>query len=165
MGHHNDIALIRLNSPADFDEKIMPICLPKSKGGGRSRYYTTVGWGRMDDEFPNELQEVDIMHRSEQNCSQWWGEDESFDSSIQLCAGLNEGSCVGDSGGPLMLRKRGQYVLAGITAYGYDPCGMPDHPAVYTRVPAFLTWIRLMMLEDRRKLCTEKAPDFGGQDY
>ncbi|XP_074598959.1 chymotrypsinogen A-like [Brevipalpus obovatus] len=163
IGHHNDIGLIRLSVAVNFDGQIMPICLAKSSKSGKSRYYTTVGWGRTDDEFPDELQEVDVMHRSEISCSEWWNGDEKFDPTIQMCAGITQGSCVGDSGSPLMLRKRGQYILAGITAYGYDPCGMPDHPAVYTRVTPFVTWIRSMMLNEKNKLCGEKMADSGGE--
>lgn len=155
--HHNDIGLVKLDSPIILDDTMFVICLPQSEESVHSRFYTTVGWGRTDQDYPTRLQEVDIMHRSEDHCAEWWGGEELFDSTIQICAGTSEGSCAGDLGSPLMARKLGRYVLAGLTSYGYDPCGTFLYPGVYTRLTAFLSWIKSILREDSRQLCYEGA--------
>lgn len=150
--HHHDIALARLDKPVTFADNLMPICIPKPATSPTSEYYTTVGWGRTEDDFPSVLQEVEVESRSDEHCAFWWRE-ESFNSTLQLCAGKEEGSCVRDFGSPLMFRFRGRYVLAGITAYGYDPCGTPLYPGVYTRVTYYKSWIESKLNEEAKNLC------------
>lgn len=64
-----------------------------------------------------------------------------------LCAGnLRElrrvDSCQGDSGGPLMCERPGaSWVVYGVTSWGYG-CGVKDSPGVYTKVSAFVPWIK-----------------------
>ena len=54
------------------------------------------------------------------------------------------GVCVGDFGGPLMMfTSSQQWTLVGIISYGYG-CFNSGKPSVYTRVTAFLDWIRSM---------------------
>ena len=60
-----------------------------------------------------------------------------------ICAGFADGgkdACLGDSGGPLMVKEDGRYHQAGIISFGID-CG--ESYGVYTRVPAFLDWLSL----------------------
>ncbi|MEQ8966660.1 MAG: serine protease, partial [Azospirillaceae bacterium] len=62
-----------------------------------------------------------------------------------LCAGSGHrgvGSCQGDSGGPLVAEggPRG-WVQVGIVSWG-PGCAQPDTYDVYTRVAAFIPWIR-----------------------
>lgn len=63
----------------------------------------------------------------------------------QICAGEIDGkdTCVGDSGGPLMLehKVKSHYLifLVGIVSYGPRICG--SSPAVYTYVPNYIEWI------------------------
>lgn len=68
------------------------------------------------------------------------------------------GACHGDSGGPAFIRKRGRMVLAGITNRGYpnhapDDCG---HQVVYTKVPAYRSWIQ----KNERKLEATKSKPY-----
>lgn len=150
--HHDDIALVKLDKPVTFDPPLMPICMPGELRRPNGNYYTTVGWGRMEDDFPSKLQEVDIEHRSDEHCSFWW-KDEQFNYTIQICAGGDQGPCVKDYGSPLMYRFRGKYILAGITAYGYDPCGTFLYPAVYTRISYYVNWIENNLREQAKELC------------
>lgn len=48
----------------------------------------------------------------------------------------------GDSGGPLQcrLRKRGPWVLAGITSFG-SGCALKGFPDVYTKISHYIKWI------------------------
>lgn len=68
----------------------------------------------------------------------------SFDSTKQICAGLDDyskDSCQGDSGGPLMYEVNGQWVVSGVVSYG-DECAKLYRPGVYARVSYYLPWIR-----------------------
>jgi len=48
-------------------------------------------------------------------------------------------ACQGDSGGPLMAvsPKNGRYFLVGIVSGGYNECGAPNSPTLYTIVTNF----------------------------
>ena len=52
-------------------------------------------------------------------------------------------ACVGDSGGPLIVRgpsSPAQDVLVGIVSYGIG-CGLANYPGVYTRISTHADWI------------------------
>ena len=65
----------------------------------------------------------------------------------QLCAGGEggKGSCGGDSGGGLFIRKPDKvqtpWYLLGIVSYGKPACGL-EIPEVYTRVSKYVDWIK-----------------------
>ncbi|MBX9926258.1 MAG: trypsin-like serine protease, partial [Hyphomicrobiaceae bacterium] len=63
----------------------------------------------------------------------------------QICAGLEQGgkdSCQGDSGGPLVVAgPDGCPAQIGVVSWG-DSCAAAKAYGVYTRVPAFATWIQ-----------------------
>lgn len=56
-----------------------------------------------------------------------------------------EDSCGGDSGGPMQKVENSaygpRYFLIGIVSFGHTECGLESHPAIYTRVTAYLEWI------------------------
>ncbi|XP_015418860.1 PREDICTED: neurotrypsin [Myotis davidii] len=64
-----------------------------------------------------------------------------------LCAGSLHGhsrvdSCQGDSGGPLVCERPGAgWAVYGVTSWGYG-CGAKGSPGVYTKVSAFVPWIK-----------------------
>lgn len=63
----------------------------------------------------------------------------------QICAGgeAAKDTCAGDSGGPLMYfdRKHSRWFAYGIVSYGFNECGLANHPAVYTNVEPYMEWI------------------------
>ncbi|XP_066304145.1 trypsin-like isoform X2 [Branchiostoma lanceolatum] len=150
----NDIALLRLAEPARLNQRVSPACLPEEDvnvGSGSTCVVT--GWG--DTEEPETQYDVyqlmsDVLLEAEVPIVSYWscrhrlpGYD--VDRTSQVCAGYTEGgvdTCQGDSGGPLMCESRdGHWFLYGITSYG-EGCAQPRTPAVYTRVPAMVAWIR-----------------------
>ena len=72
-------------------------------------------------------------------------------TELQICAGFRPGGvdgCQGDSGGPLMCLVESDrshptesWFLGGVVSYGYG-CAKPGVPAVYTNVPAYISWIQ-----------------------
>ena len=53
-------------------------------------------------------------------------------------------SCGADSGGPMVVREFSgdPWYQAGIVSFGPTPCGKLGVPGVYTKVSAFLPWIK-----------------------
>uniref|UniRef100_A0A8C2PF49 Peptidase S1 domain-containing protein n=1 Tax=Capra hircus TaxID=9925 RepID=A0A8C2PF49_CAPHI len=60
-------------------------------------------------------------------------------TSNMMCAGLDQGQdpCQSDSGGPLVCDE----TLQGILSWGVYPCGSAQHPAVYTQICKYRSWI------------------------
>merc|ERR1712080_554392 len=65
-----------------------------------------------------------------------------------ICAGGEEDkdSCGGDSGGPLMIKRRGKkrrirWTQIGLVSWGLGKCGSRGYPGVYTNVQHYLKWI------------------------
>ena len=139
-----DLALLRLDSPIDFQPNIIPICLPTEIDDDFSGLTGTVtGWGRLHPDIemkPDLLRQVELPILTNENCAsltQWRITNNS------LCAGYRNGGkdfCSGDSGGPLTVKDANdRYVLAGVVSGG--PCGQPAGPGIYMRISRFLDWI------------------------
>ena len=67
----------------------------------------------------------------------------SIFSTLTMISGQD--SCTGDSGGPLVYKKfpDDPWYQTGIVSFGFgDKCGSTEYPGVYTKVDAYLPWIR-----------------------
>ncbi|KAM9699733.1 neurotrypsin [Dama dama] len=150
--HSNDydIALVRLQGPeeqcARLSSHVLPACLPRWKErpqkGAPSCYIT--GWGDTGPAYSRTLQQAAIPLLAKRFCEHRY---KGRFTRRMLCAGnLHEhkrvDSCQGDSGGPLVCqRPGGSWVVYGVTSWGYG-CGAKDSPGVYTKVSAFVPWIK-----------------------
>ena len=89
----------------------------------------------------NNLREVQVPIVSNETCNDSYG---GVISSNMLCAGYPEGgkdSCLGDSGGPLMVPSAdNSWLLTAVVSFGVG-CAQPDSYGVYTRVEPYLEWI------------------------
>ena len=132
----NDIALLKLASPLEFNDYVSAIPIPAS-GETFQGYGTVTGWGRLslNGRNPDKLQKVDVPLVSDEECRQAY-HDTSDTSVIQdsmLCAGGGDkGPYMGDSGGPLVCDGK----LCGIVSWGEW-----GYPGVYTEVAYFVDWI------------------------
>jgi len=140
----NDIALIHLS------EAVQHAIIPNYKSSflAPGEAVVVVGWGarRMQNgeprDFPNRLNQavVPVVARSVCNAKN------AYNGKItdkQLCAGFSDGgrdSCIGDSGGPLLLKKNGSYRQIAIVSYGQG-CGQAHKYGVYTFLPSYADWI------------------------
>uniref|UniRef100_A0A4Y0BP00 CLIP domain-containing serine protease n=1 Tax=Anopheles funestus TaxID=62324 RepID=A0A4Y0BP00_ANOFN len=142
----HDIALIRFTRPVQYSETIRPICLPLSES---LRYHNHVGkksyvagWGKTETDMASEKKMVvDLNIMRLQKC-------ESFHrvslNATHMCAGgmLEHGTCVGDSGGPLMRQHESSWYLIGVNSFGPSNCGTAGVPSVYTKVAKYVDWIQ-----------------------
>ncbi|XP_016955519.1 brachyurin [Drosophila biarmipes] len=141
----NDISLIKLPVPIEFNKYIQPANLPvKSNSyatyGGESAIAS--GWGKISDSATGatdilQYAEVPIMNNS--GCSPWYfGLVASTNICIKTTGGIS--TCNGDSGGPLVLND-GSNTLIGATSFGIALGCEVGWPGVFTRITSYLDWI------------------------
>ncbi|XP_065597911.1 enteropeptidase isoform X6 [Cyrtonyx montezumae] len=141
----SDIALMHLQYKVQYTDYIQPICLPEKNEQFLPGINCSIaGWGAIRYEGPtsNILQEAEVPLISNEKCQERLPEYSITKNMI--CAGYDMGgvdSCQGDSGGPLMFEDGSQWVLVGVTSFGYE-CALPQRPGVYVRVPVFADWIQ-----------------------
>ena len=139
----NDIALIRLAQPVQFNDYVTAICLP-GPDPQESERVTVAGWGVLSEngDSARSLRQVTINVMNNQ-AERAYGNE--FDVRRQIGAGIanigGKDSCQGDSGGPLMYKANNQWYLAGVVSFG-DGCGAANYPGIYTRTSAYLNWIQ-----------------------
>ncbi|CAH0716954.1 unnamed protein product, partial [Brenthis ino] len=145
----NDLALLELDSPVQFDAHIVPICMPPDEADFTGRVATVTGWGRLSYEgkVPSVLQEVQVPVIENSVCQEMFhtaGHAKKILNSF-VCAGYANGqkdSCEGDSGGPLVLqRDDGKWQLVGTVSHGIR-CAAPYLPGVYMRATYYKPWLK-----------------------
>ncbi|XP_031619837.1 CLIP domain-containing serine protease 2-like [Contarinia nasturtii] len=146
----DDISVLILESQAILNGWVNAICLPTGREqiGGGGGVGEVAGWGisniktRSSEHILNyvKLPLLDMDYCRDQTKLPVSGK-------TQLCAGstnLNQDSCNGDSGGPLMqiansINGGPRYYITGIVSYGPIACGIA--PAVYTKVSSYMDFI------------------------
>ncbi|CAF0979323.1 unnamed protein product [Rotaria sp. Silwood1] len=150
----NDIALIKVSPPFNMtDLSISKICLPISTTNDYppiNSILVAIGWGDLKENgtISEMLQQVTVQRIAYNNfaCFPLISNAEMQFCASDLSAGKD--TCNGDSGGPLMMfTSSQQWVVVGITSYGYG-CARPNFSGVYTRVVYYLDWIRSMNVTD-----------------
>lgn len=145
----NDIALLKLMTPVEFDTidyKITPACIPdgtedySGKTGWLTGYGTMFSFGGESDT----LRQADVPVLSEAQCNARFPKEQGYyiNDTKHVC-GVDEDrvkdTCQGDSGGPLnVMGEDGRWHLVGLTSWGPHPCGSGT---AYTRLSGFKDWI------------------------
>uniref|UniRef100_A0A1A9WYU3 Lectizyme n=1 Tax=Glossina brevipalpis TaxID=37001 RepID=A0A1A9WYU3_9MUSC len=145
-----DLALLKLAKPTGFSEHILPICLPQHHIRLVGRKAIVAGWGKTEASLgqagTNMLQVASVPIITSLECLHW---HEIKNIEVELygemfCAGHSDGhqdACLGDSGGPLIIKERGRYTLVGITSAGFG-CGVDHQPGIYHNVQKTSKWIQ-----------------------
>ncbi len=139
----NDVALLRLSSPATLGE---PIALARP---GDEVWYPpgspaiVAGWGNTSYQgsISYTLLEVEVPIVSDAECALSYGAE--FDAGTMLCAGYDQGgkdACQGDSGGPLFVESGGGYLHVGVVSFG-EGCAWAGYPGVYSETASAYSWI------------------------
>ncbi|KAG8504985.1 Chymotrypsinogen 2 [Galemys pyrenaicus] len=142
---YNDIALLKLATPAHFNKNVSPVLLPSPYDNFLPYIWCTIiGWGKSDfksDGFPAKLQSAAIRLMSMATCRKYIP---YVNPRTVICVGSDGArSHRGDSGGSLVCQKDGAWTLAGVLCYSSKTC-RACRPFVATRVTAFLPWIHAM---------------------
>nr|E0Y421.1 RecName: Full=Chymotrypsin-like protease VLCTLP; AltName: Full=Snake venom serine protease; Short=SVSP; AltName: Full=Vipera Lebetina with chymotrypsin-like proteolytic activity; Flags: Precursor [Macrovipera lebetina]ADN04919.1 chymotrypsin-like protease VLCTLP precursor [Macrovipera lebetina] len=147
-----DIMLIRLNSSVTYNTHIAPLSLPSSppRVGSVCRI---MGWGAItspNETFPN------VPHCANINILRYSVCRAAYRGlpaqSRTLCAGILQGgigSCMGDSGGPLICNGE----IQGIVSWGDDICAQPHKPVHYTKVFDYSDWIQSIIAGNTTATC------------
>ncbi|XP_069056228.1 plasma kallikrein-like [Pleurodeles waltl] len=142
MGY--DVALFELETPMNYTDRQLPICLP-AKADANKIYSScwVTGWGYTEESgyISNILQKAEIPRISNKECQSNYNERRISD--LMTCAGYKAGgvdSCKGDSGGPFACKSEDVWYLVGITSWG-EGCARQEQPGVYTKVSEFTDWI------------------------
>ncbi|XP_070701471.1 vitamin K-dependent protein C [Pempheris klunzingeri] len=144
----NDIALLRLETPARFSNYILPVCLPGRELAERvlhSNGTLTVvtGWGKEDMDstrYSSALNVIKVPLVDREICSRQMSHNISDNV---LCAGIlgqRMDACEGDSGGPMVTLYKGTWFLIGLVSWG-EGCGREDKLGIYTKVSNYNQWI------------------------
>lgn len=155
---HNDIALLRLATPVQFDDNIKPACLPEPQDVTNAfvnAEAVLTGWGTIGfgKEASPLLQYLLMPVRTQSICIRSYSAFRSSHPIVptQMCAGDLKGgkdACQGDSGGPLVSmdnrRPKSPWMVIGVVSFGFR-CAEPGFPGIYTRVASYLDWIEQNM--------------------
>ncbi|XP_026871083.2 chymotrypsin like elastase family member 1, tandem duplicate 6 [Electrophorus electricus] len=141
-----DIALLRLSTAATLNSYVQLGSLPPSGQvlPNNNPCYIT-GWGRTQTggQLSPQLKKAYLPLVDYATCSSssWWG---STVKPTMVCAGgASLSGCQGDSGGPLNCQVGGQYVVHGVTSFVSSlGCNTQRKPTVFTRVSAYISWIK-----------------------
>ena len=144
--YSNDIALLKIMTPAEPGVGIGVVCMPDMKYAlpfdSINKTCWITGWGRLSSggSQPNTLMEAHVPLVSKQRCQSAY--PGKIDDTM-LCAGLDEGgidSCQGDSGGPLVCEFNDTWYLEGVVSWGQG-CAAPGKYGVYAYVRNLKSWI------------------------
>jgi len=141
----NDIALIKLDKPLEFNKHVRPIKLATEDKDPQDQLLVS-GWGLTEmggNELPDSLQKANLDGVQRSLCAQIY-QVVQIDVNIgHVCAGVVEGgigACQGDSGGPLVVEGKDGNTQVGIVSFGLG-CALPYIPGVYTNVAHHFAWI------------------------
>jgi len=166
--HHNNFALLFLETNMVREKHIHPACLPQPCVNYNSQNCVANGWGK--DKFGDGgrysaiMKEVVYPVVEHFQCQEKLRQTRlggffELDNSF-ICAGGVKGvdTCKGDGGSPLTCRINGsnRWVQAGIVSWGIG-CGEEGTPAVYANVASAVCWVD----NEVKKFYNEQESRFG----
>ncbi|MFC9995924.1 S1 family peptidase [Nocardia sp. NPDC127526] len=136
--HYNDIAMVTIDPP--LPERAT-LALPEREwtdlyGPGAS--VLVQGWGQtsIGDPSNDRLRRTTVAVTDDSACAAAYGS--FFDPAQMVCAAApGQDTCNFDSGGPAIIHG----VLAGLASWG-SGCARPGFPGVYTRLAAYVPFVR-----------------------
>ncbi|XP_004695848.2 PREDICTED: chymotrypsinogen B-like, partial [Condylura cristata] len=146
----NDLALLKLASPAHFHHSVSLLPLP-SVGvyfrPGTQCKILGLGYLYPNTLFrPTRLQQATVPLMSVATCKKFWPR---INARAMFCAGANGVSFyLGDSGGSVVCRKKGKWTLVGILSF-FDKNKHTRWAFVATRVPTYVPWIQEIMAHNK----------------
>uniref|UniRef100_F6SNU6 Transmembrane protease serine 2 n=1 Tax=Monodelphis domestica TaxID=13616 RepID=F6SNU6_MONDO len=146
---NNDVALIKLQTPLTFNEKIRPVCLPNPGMMFEPTQSCWIsGWGATHEKGRTSdiLNAVMVPIIEPWKCNSRYVYNNMITPAM-ICAGYLRGkidSCQGDSGGPLVTEKNSVWWLVGDTSWG-SGCAKANRPGVYGNLTVFTDWIYQQM--------------------
>lgn len=136
-----DIAIVKVSQNFVLNSNVQKVSININTAYPTGALIAT-GWGltRVGDNnsVPEFLQEVVVSSVAYNTC---WNNYGGLPANVMCAAASGKDTCQGDSGGPLGRVVNGQFVLYGITSFGYG-CAVRNKPGVYTEVSKHYDWIK-----------------------
>ncbi|KAJ3643195.1 hypothetical protein Zmor_025920 [Zophobas morio] len=143
MSLEHDIGLIKLHMPISFNDYIQPIQLARLGQTTEGALAIASGWGQISDAqtgIVNSLNYVNVAIISNAECQITYG-NQIKSTMICTVGNYNEGICLGDTGGPLVITRDGEYIQVGVSGF-YSEQGCEQlHPSGYARIDVYTDWI------------------------
>lgn len=144
----NNIGLIELKNPINFNKFIYPACL-NTFDNLTSFEAATVSWDVGEySEVPEGVEKVNLTLVSSQECNKAYKEGElrlrnGIEEDKTICASIRDaesGVCQVDLDGPLLTKdeQSGMYYATGVALFSRN-C---DNVYVYTKVMPYIPWIQ-----------------------
>ncbi|XP_006870918.1 PREDICTED: transmembrane protease serine 2 [Chrysochloris asiatica] len=160
---NNDVALMKLQTPLTFNDRIRPVCLPNPDLMLKPTQTCWIsGWGATYEKGKTSevlnVAQVQLIKPGICSSKYIYG---NFITPAMICAGYLQGSidsCQGDSGGPLVTLKNSVWWLVGDTSWG-SGCAKENKPGVYGNMTVFTDWIYQQM----RGYVQGSSQAFGGE--
>merc|ERR1712142_197477 len=146
----HDFALLILEKPAKYTDRVRTICLPHPNAEYGNKWATAAGWGRTDLPSVSEKQSPKLKVVDLKVNPARYDRKYMFGTFLKKEKGKYEDPCAGDSGGPLMYlnSKTKRYELIGtVNGQGFN-CktggimefeGRTD--GIWNKVSAHVVWI------------------------
>nr|XP_020041048.1 serine protease 55 [Castor canadensis] len=156
----NDIALLLVASPIQFNGLTRPICFPPQTSPSTWHECWVAGWGQTNSADKNsgktDLMKVPMAITDWNKCAKVF----SKLTKNMLCAGFENKSydaCQGDSGGPLVCTTEpgNRWYQVGIISWGRS-CGQKNTPGIYTLLSNYKVWIQNVTQMEMRPLTFEE---------
>ncbi|XDV22398.1 hypothetical protein PO909_027299 [Leuciscus waleckii] len=136
----NDIMLLRLEKKVYKNKNVKWISIPKTEEDiAADSVCSVAGWGRLSTNGTASpvLMETNVKIMDNKKCQN--SRRSMYSAAQMMCVYGKGGTCRGDSGGPLVCGD----TAVGITSFGNKfLCNSPQYPNVYTKISAFLQWIK-----------------------
>ncbi|XP_017035590.1 chymotrypsin-2 [Drosophila kikkawai] len=136
--YNNDIGLIHVNESIILNDRVQLVEL-SSEQPPVGATATLTGWGAPENSLPTVqfLQTLNLTIIDHEECREAWDYHTGIDiGHICTFTKAGEGSCSGDSGGPLMWEGK----LVGLVNWG-RPCGL-GMPDMFANTIYYQDWIR-----------------------
>lgn len=142
----NDIALVKLEEPVNFTDRIKPVNLPARHQTSEESFINSTlsvaGFGQTQNASQSNLylRYVKMRGISNEECSDEWGW--KMRETLVCAQGLNslkQTTCSGDSGNGLVTQENNESTIYGIVSYGAPGC--LGKPKVFTRIASYLDFI------------------------
>ncbi|XP_063913522.1 brachyurin-like [Zophobas morio] len=138
----NDIAVIELRMAVMLNGYIQPI-YATSMDHQNNTDAISLGFGQVSDSDPelsNELRYVSTVTLTNEECRLYYG-NQIVDNMVCASGNYNEGTCIGDNGGPLVITNGKYFSLIGVASFiSANGCESTD-PSGYTRIRPYADWI------------------------
>ncbi|XP_051170630.1 uncharacterized protein LOC127287635 [Leptopilina boulardi] len=133
----NDIGLIKISGKFIYSSTVSPISLPNRNMLKNNKNVVITGWGQTGthEGSPNQLQFINSKIYDHSLCKQHYPNLQTYFCSFSR---MGQGTCMGDSGGPIVM---GDYQVGIAAAVHYYGCAK-GYPDIHTNVYLFVDWIK-----------------------